>query len=72
MSEKEEDLEQQTIELHFQEAMHKAKKAGTRLNPTGECYNCEEPLEEPDKLFCDCDCREDFEKRKRAEAHRTY
>lgn len=72
MSEREDDLEQQTIDLHFQEAMNNVKKMGTRLNPKGECYNCEEPMENPNQLFCDCDCREDFEKRKRAENHRLY
>ena len=68
MSEKEDDLEQQTIELHFQQAMNNVKKMNTRLEPTGDCYNCDEE----DQLFCDIDCRDDYEKRKRAEKHRLY
>ena len=62
MSEREDDLEQQTIDLHFQEAMNNAKKlVGDKIQPKGECYNCEEPLDNPDQLFCDSDCRNDFE-----------
>lgn len=57
MSEKEDELEQQTIDLHFQQAMHKVKKSAVRLNPTGECLQCEEPLSETGQLFCDCYCR---------------
>ena len=72
MSEKEDELEQQTIELHFQQAMNNVKKMNTRLQPTGECYNCDEELDKEDQLFCDVDCREDYEKRKRAEKHRLY
>jgi hypothetical protein len=30
----------------------------------GACYNCSEPLR-PGLLFCDRDCRDDFEKRHR-------
>lgn len=33
------------------------------LTLKGSCYNCEEPLQ--GKLFCDVDCREDYDKRKR-------
>lgn len=72
MSEKEDELEQQTIELHFQQAMNNVKKMNTRLEPTGDCYNCDEPLEKVDQLFCDAYCRDDYEKRKRAEKHRLY
>lgn len=32
------------------------------LSRTGRCYNCENPVEE---LYCDVDCRDDFEKRQR-------
>lgn len=71
MSEREDDLEQQTIELHFQQAMHQSKKKVVTLQPTGECYNCDEKVE-IDKLFCDADCRDDYEKRKRADAQKLY
>lgn len=72
MSEKEDELEQQTIDLHFQQAMHNVKKSAVRLHPKGECLQCEEPLSETGQLFCDCDCREDYEKRTRAEKLRLY
>lgn len=73
MSEREDDLEQQTIDLHFQEAMNNAKKmVGNKLQPKGECFNCEEELTNTEQLFCDADCREDYQKRKRAEQHRLY
>lgn len=73
MSEREDDLEQQTIDLHFQEAMNKAKKmVGNKLQPQGECFNCKEELTDPYQLFCDSDCQEDYQKRKRAEQHRLY
>lgn len=73
MSEREDELEQQTIDLHFQEARNNARKMlGTKLQPKNECYNCLEPLDNAEQLFCDSDCREDYEKRKRAERERLY
>ena len=44
--------------------------ARLRRNPTlpaiGQCYNCEEPLKMG--VFCDADCRDDYEKRTRGKA----
>lgn len=41
-----------------------AAKASTIPRPfKGECYNCEAPIEQG--CFCDIDCRDDFEKRKK-------
>jgi hypothetical protein len=37
---------------------HKTKR---RLNPCGRCFNCDETIVKG--LFCDKDCREDYEKR---------
>lgn len=71
MSEREDDLEQQTIELHFQQAMNNVKKQNKSLPYTGFCYNCDENVDS-NNFFCDADCRDDYEKRKRAEAHRLY
>ena len=71
MSEREDDLEQQTIELHFQQAMNNVRKQNVRVQPTGFCLNCDEKLQ-PEQLFCDMDCREDYEKRIKAEAQRAY
>jgi len=36
------------------------------LQPIGVCYSCDAEVD-PGRLFCDCDCREDWE---RAEAAR--
>lgn len=33
------------------------------LLPVGACYNCDEPLTRG--LFCDSECREDYERRTR-------
>ena len=71
MSEREDDLEQQTIDLHFQQPMHLTKKKAVTLPPIGECYNCEEKIDH-DRLFCDADCRDDYEKRKRADSQKLY
>ena len=72
MSEKTDELEYQAIELHFNEAMHKAKQAGKHdLKPVGACHNCNEQVDGT-KLFCDQDCAEDYEKRKFAKSQRLY
>tara|TARA_Y100000588_G_scaffold346654_1_gene394777 strand:+ start:201 stop:401 length:201 start_codon:yes stop_codon:yes gene_type:complete len=33
-----------------------------RLTPKEACHNCDEPLDNPEQLFCDADCAEDYEK----------
>ena len=72
MSEKSDQLEYQAIELHFNEAMHKAQQAGKHdLQPDGACHNCKEPVEHPQR-FCDSDCAEDYQKRKFARSQRLY
>ena len=48
-----------------EEARHLALALSIRkqeLTPKGACYNCHESI---DTLFCDVDCREDWEKRNR-------
>ena len=35
-----------------------------KMSPAGECYNCGTHLSAV-TLFCDADCRDDFEKRQR-------
>jgi len=37
--------------------------------PIGRCYNCESSVP-PGVRFCDLDCRDDYDARKRAEARR--
>lgn len=39
-----------------------ARNRGPELPRTGFCHNCREPVPE---LFCDSDCRDDWEKRRR-------
>lgn len=41
----------------------KARRAPS-LRPVGQCYNCGE-LVGGNKLFCDADCRDDWQKRQR-------
>lgn len=71
MSEREDELEQQAIEINFQQAMNNVKKQNLRLQSNGFCHNCEENVD-AGQVFCDVDCREDYEKRKRAESQRLY
>jgi hypothetical protein len=46
------------------------RSARLRRNPTlpviGQCYNCESDI--PVGVFCDSDCRDDYEKRTRNKA----
>lgn len=56
------------------EQMEKLNGAGHREKPpelpvTGECHNCQEPLGQGER-FCDCDCRDDWKKRRGARARR--
>lgn len=39
------------------------------LPETGRCYNCDDVV--PCGLFCDADCRDDYEKRERFSAMRS-
>lgn len=40
---------------------HVRKSTLNRLAVTGRCYNCEDDVEEG--LFCDPDCRQDYDRR---------
>ena len=35
------------------------------LPPTGHCHNCDDDLQAGRLLFCDPDCRDDWEKRQK-------
>ncbi|MCL1124131.1 hypothetical protein [Shewanella surugensis] len=49
-------------QLNFNVAM--ANRVNTPPLPKiGRCHNCHEPMDE--QLFCDADCRDDYEQRKR-------
>jgi hypothetical protein len=51
------DQAQQMLDLQL-----KARKSV--IAPKGACHYCDEPLH--DGLFCNADCRDDFEKEQRA------
>jgi hypothetical protein len=62
------DMAQEIEELALKHALAH-RKEGVNLPPKGSCYNCSEPLK-PKKvgktlqhvrLFCDEDCRDDWE-----------
>ncbi|TFW71523.1 hypothetical protein C3Y98_05345 [Methylotenera oryzisoli] len=38
------------------------------VQPCGKCRNCWEPVGEQ-VLFCDADCRDDYDKRQKAKKH---
>lgn len=47
-------------EIEAQLAAHRQRARGTQIKPKGFCYNCDEPLS-PEQLFCDSDCRDDYQ-----------
>lgn len=72
------DMAQELEELTLKHALA-YRKQGANLNPRGFCYNCDEPLK-PQKLgatlrhvalFCDGECRDDWEKLQAAKQQRV-
>lgn len=60
------DQTQQTEALFIDLALRQRTASAHSLPYIGQCYNCEAAL--PDGVrFCDCDCRNDYERRQRAE-----
>lgn len=57
------DVASEYEEKQREMALARALANATKLTITGRCYNCEEEVGQ--KLFCDVDCREDFEFRDR-------
>jgi hypothetical protein len=58
------DIIDQANERAEQFLAHSLSQAagGRKMKPSGQCYNCEEPL--PDQqVFCDSDCRDDWQLR---------
>ena len=39
-------------------------RAHLTMAPTGSCHNCDEPVN-PGRLFCDAECREDYDYRQK-------
>ena len=64
------DIIDQAQDLIEKEAASRlAARRFTFLAPTGECYNCGEVVAH-DRLFCDADCRDDYDRRQRLEKNR--
>ena len=55
------DLANQETDTHLSAALLRKAPSMPR---TGTCYNCDEAVIS-DAMFCDADCRSDYEKRKR-------
>lgn len=58
------DLGTQQEEFLLESALNEQEKK-PRLMATGKCLNCDEVVAAG--LFCDADCRDDFERRCKAE-----
>lgn len=53
-------------ELHLQESLAAQKRRAIELKPKGICHYCDEGISSSanNKLFCDTDCRDDYDKYK--------
>ena len=61
------DFAQERSQRILDAAIDAAKHSAPELPAVGQCYNCFSAL--PDGVrFCDCECRNDYTSRKRAEA----
>lgn len=47
-------------EFHREVSLRNARAQQNRLEPTGRCHWCDEPVDTP-RSFCDVDCRDDYE-----------
>lgn len=61
----ESDLSSDIEELYRTSAIQNNRQVKRTLLPKGVCYNCDEPFENEEQLYCDSDCRLDHEKRVR-------
>lgn len=52
-------------EFARESALAIARKESIKLKPSGYCYNCEELINNKLNLFCDADCRDDWQRRQR-------
>jgi len=59
------DRAQKLRVLYLKHALENQKNQKEILKNKGKCLNCDEPLER--KIFCDIDCRNDYEKRQRCQ-----
>lgn len=56
------DKYQQFEEIYLQSRVKQSRKPVKKMKKIGRCYNCEESIDN-DLLFCDSDCRDDWEMR---------
>jgi RNA polymerase-binding transcription factor DksA len=56
------DKANEVAEVELQARLSKRYK---QVEPTGHCFNCDEKLPPGRRLFCDLDCKEDWERRSR-------
>ena len=56
------DIAQQAEALHLQRALAAVRVQRQRLIPCHRCHNCEASLP-AGFLFCDTDCRDDYQRR---------
>ncbi|HAF2131138.1 TPA: hypothetical protein G9F27_005492 [Salmonella enterica] len=61
------DIASETEQLRTDAALSGRERR--TLPETGHCYNCNEVISSG--LFCDADCRDDYEKRERFSAMRS-
>lgn len=52
------DLAERERTYLLEEHLRRVEKSA--IKPNGQCYNCEETLKEGE-IFCDIDCRDDYE-----------
>ncbi len=52
------DLSQRHDEILLKANLYKSKKAAPSPAACGCCLNCEKPLAEPGRRWCDADCRD--------------
>lgn len=62
------DMANDMAELSLQMALRNVN-SGPKLQPNGLCYYCESHVE-GEKLFCDKDCADDYEKEQRLRKRR--
>ena len=55
--------------LHELDLIHESEHREAALAAVGVCHNCESSVP-PGARFCDRDCRDDYERRRRAEVRR--
>jgi hypothetical protein len=56
------DRAQERTDQFIANALHQRALAPVLPEPTGYCFNCQEPVHVGER-YCDCDCRDDWQHR---------